>query len=367
MTQTTPQTTRTIAVALLTLALTLAPTMPAFASWYDDYDAGLIAAKKGNWSVVAQKMTAAIAQNGKENSKARTYGMDFRNYRPYYYRGVANLNLGRYDQAISDFEATGGPGPENLGDIATLLERAKKMAAASAEPDPPPARVDPPVRTTPAVVTPPVVTPTPAPGPQIDPAQRQRASAALAGARSKIEGAQRRRATTSPQYSQASTIYNDATTRYGSARNNEDLSAVINLADNAGDLAEMAMPPTAAPPVVATTTPSPIVPKPISATTQVIDQHADDVKLALEQYFAGEFEEAAARFEKLTNEMPNNGWIYAFLGASQYSLYAFEADENYRRAALSSFRKAKQLRSWNGGLPSKYFSKRIRNAFREEG
>lgn len=357
---------RSLAVAILTLALATT----ASASWYDDYDAGLIAAKKGNWSVVAQKMTAAIGQLGKENSKARTYGMDFRNYRPYYYRGVAYLNMGRYDQAIADLETTGGPGPENLGDIATLLERAKKMAAASNEPDPVPARVDPPVRTTPPPVTPPVVTATQAPVPQlpqIDPGQRQLASAALAGARQKLEGAQRRRATTSPQYSQATQIFNEATTRLGSARNNDDLASVISLAENAGDLAELAMPATAAPPLVATSTTSPIVPKPIDATTQVIDQHADDVKLALEQYFAGEFAEAATRFERLTNEMPNNGWIYAFLGASQYSLYAFEADESYRKAAITSFRKAKQLRSWNGGLPSKYFSKRIRNAFREEG
>ena len=355
---------RTIAVAILTLVLATT----ASASWYDDYDAGLIAAKKGNWSVVAQKMTAAIGQLGKENSKARTYGMDFRNYRPYYYRGVAYLNLGKYEQAIADFETTGGPGPENLGDISTLLDRAKKMAAASSEPDPTPTRVDPPVRTTPPVVTPPVVTQTAAPVPQIDPGQRQRASAALAGARQKLEGAQRRRATTSPQYSQASSIFNDATTRFGGARNNEDMAAVISLAENAGDLAELAMPPSATPPpVVATTTPTPIVPRRDSATTQIIDQHADAVKMALEQYFAGEFEEAAARFERLTNEMPNNGWIYAFLGASQYSLYAFEADESYRKAALNSFRKAKQLRTWNGGLPSKYFSKRIRNAFREEG
>jgi tetratricopeptide (TPR) repeat protein len=354
---------RTIAIAILTLALATT----AFASWYDDYDAGLIAAKKGNWSAVAQKMTAAIGQLGKENSKARTYGMDFRNYRPYYYRGVAYLNLGKYEQAIADFEATGGPGPENMGDISTLLERAKKMAAASNEPDPTPTRVDPPVRNTPPIVNPPVVTQTTAPMPQIDPGQRQRASVALAGARQKLEGAQRRRATTSSQYSQASSIFNDATTRLGSARNNEDLSAVISLAENAGDLAELAMPPSAPAPVVATTTPSPIVPKRDSATTQVIDQQADAVKMALEQYFAGEFEEAAARFEKLTSEMPKNGWIYAFLGASQYSLYAFEADESYRKAALNSFRKAKQLRTWNGGLPSKYFSKRIRNAFREEG
>jgi tetratricopeptide (TPR) repeat protein len=354
---------RTIALAILTLALTTT----AYASWYDDYDAGLIAAKKGNWSTVAQKMTAAIGQLGKENSKARTYGMDFRNYRPYYYRGVAYLNLGKYEQAIADFEATGGPGPENLGDIGTLLDRAKKMAAASSEPDPTPTRVDPPVRTTPPVVTPPVVTQTTAPvAPQIDPGQRQRASAALTGARQKLEGAQRRRATTSQQYSQASAIFNDATPRLGRARTNEDLSSVISLAENAGDLAELAMPATAPPPV-ATTTPSAIVPKRDSATKQVIDQQANAVKMALEQYFAGEFEEAAARFERLTSEMPNNGWIYAFLGASQYSIYAFEDDKNYRKAALKSFRKAKQLRTWNGGLPSKYFSKRIRNAFREEG
>jgi tetratricopeptide (TPR) repeat protein len=254
-----------------------------------------------------------------------------------------------------------------MGDISTLLERAKKMAAASSEPDPTPTRVDPPVRTAPPPVTPPVVTPTQTPVPQIDPGQRQRASAALAGARQKLEGAQRRRATTSAQYSQASSIFNDATTRLGSARNNEDLAAVISLAENAGDLAELAMPASIPAPLVGTTTPSPIIPKPVSATTQIIDQHADAVKMALEQYFAGEFEEAAARFEKLTSEMPNNGWIYAFLGASQYSLYAFEADESYRKAALNSFRKAKQLRTWNGGLPSKYFSKRIRNAFREEG
>jgi len=356
---------RSIAVALFTLALATA----AQASWYDDYDAGLIAVKKGNWSTVAQKMSAAISQNKTENSKARTYGMDFRNYRPYYYRGVANLNLGKYDQAIADFEKTGGPGPENLGDISTLLERAKKMAAASSEPEPAPTptRVEPtPVRPTPTVVTPPVNTP--APVPQIDPGQRQRASSALASARQKIEGAQRRRATASPQYSQASTIFNDATTRFGNARNNDDLASVINMAENAGDLAELAMPPTAAPsPVIATPTPSPIIPKPVAATTQVIDEHADEVKRALEQYFAGEFQEAAARFERLTSEMPNNGWIYAFLGASQYSIYAFEADENYRKAALNSFRKARRLRTWNGGLPSKYFSKRIRNAFNEEG
>lgn len=351
---------RTLAVALLALALATA----AQASWYDDYDAGLIAAKKGAWSTVVQKMTAAIKGNGKEGNRVRTYGVITINYHPYYYRGAAYIQLGRYDEAISDLEKTSGPGPENLGSIDALMDRAKKMAAAASEPEPPKPE---PVR---PVVTPPVTTaPTPTPVvPQIDPAQRQRASSALAAARQKLGAAQQRRANGSPQYSQASSIFNDATTRFGSARSNEDLAAVVSLAENAGDLAELAMPPNAPPPTsVATTTPSPIIPKPVAATTQVIDEHADDVKRALELYFAGEFEEAARRFEKLTSQMPTNGWLYAFLGASQYSLYAFETDESYRKAAINSFRKAKQLRTWSGGLPSKYFSKRIRTAFREEG
>jgi tetratricopeptide (TPR) repeat protein len=274
------------------------------------------------------------------------------------------MQLGRYDEAIADLEKTSGPGPENLGSIDTLMDRAKKMAAAS-EPEPAPTPTRPePVR--PPVVTAPTPTPTPV-VPQIDPALRQRASAALSGARQKLGAAQQRRATTSTQYSQASSAYNDATTRFAGARNNDDYNAVITLADNAGDLAELAMPASAPPPVVATTTPSPLIPKPVAATTQVIDENADEVKHALELYFAGEFEDAAKRFKQLTIAMPNNGWIYAFLGASQYSIFAFEADENYKKAALASFRKAKQLRRWSDGLPSKYFSKRIREAFREQG
>src|SRR5262249_39564560 len=49
----------------------------AFASWYDDYDAGLDAVRKGQWQTVIQKMTAAINGNPKESDKARTYGAIF--------------------------------------------------------------------------------------------------------------------------------------------------------------------------------------------------------------------------------------------------------------------------------------------------
>ena len=33
----------------------------ATASWYDDYNAGIAAVRKGQWAVVIQKMTAAIS------------------------------------------------------------------------------------------------------------------------------------------------------------------------------------------------------------------------------------------------------------------------------------------------------------------
>jgi hypothetical protein len=51
----------------------------ANASWYDDYDQGIAAVKRGNWSVAVQKMTAAIKGNPNESDKARAYGTIFYN------------------------------------------------------------------------------------------------------------------------------------------------------------------------------------------------------------------------------------------------------------------------------------------------
>jgi tetratricopeptide (TPR) repeat protein len=356
---------RILALTLLSLALSGGV---AWASWYDDYDDGLAAVRKGNWATAVQKMSAAIKGNAKEGDRVRTYGTIMINYHPYYYRGVAYLNTGRYEEAIADFERTTGPGPENLGSLDTLMERAKKQLAASAAPDPEPPKPEP-VRPTVTQTAAPV--PSQPAVPQIDPALRQRAASAIAAAKQRLQSAQQRKAASSPQYAQAMSVFTDASTRNASVRSNDDLHAVINLAQNAGDLADLAMPPSAPvptpSPVLATTTPAPGLPKPAAATTTIMQEadYSSEVRVALEEYFQGEFETAARRFEDLARKMPNNGWIHAFLGASQYSVYAFEADEKYRDAALSSFRKAKRLRSWKDGLPSKYFSKRIRKAFSE--
>jgi tetratricopeptide (TPR) repeat protein len=342
---------RTLAAVLFTLVLASA----AEASWYDDYDAGLAAARAGNWQTVISRMSAAIKGNPSESNKARTYGAIFINYHPYYYRGVGYLNAGRYEQAIADLERTSGAGPENLGSIGELLDRAKRQLAASSVPEPEPVKPEPvkPVVTPPAPVQP--------AAPQIDPGLRQRASAALAATKQKLQQAQQRKASASAQYTQAVSLFTDASTRSTSAKSNDDLNAIITMAGNAGDLADLAMPPNVPAPTVAP------VPRPVIAADTVLSDTKQQLRRALEDYFNGEFDDASRQFADLSRKLPTNGWIWAFLGASQYSQYAFEADESYRAAAVKSFRKAKQLRTWKGGLPDKYFSKRIRRAFNEEG
>lgn len=340
---------------IVTAVVVAAFAASALASWYDDYNEGLIAVRNGNWDAAAKKMSAAIAAKPKENNKERAYGTIFINYHPYYYRGVANLNLGRYEQAISDLETATGPGPENLGSIDMLLQMAKTRLQST------PAPVPEPTRPTPVPVAP---TPVPVPvAPAIDPALRSRAQAALNEAKGRLQAAQQRKAGGTPQYQSALQHFTEANSKLAAAKTNDDLQAVIAGADNAIMIADSAQ----APVTPTTTAVAAVVPtKPIAATSIVLADPARRVRQALESYFRGDFDEAARGFESLSAEMPRNGWIWAFLGASQYSRYAFEAEEQYRDEAIAAFRKAKQYRKWGkDGLPSKYFSRRIRRAFTE--
>ena len=319
------------------------------ASWYDDYEDGLKAVRNGQWSVVIEKMTAAISAKPKEGNKERAYGTIFKNYHPYYYRGVAYLNSGKYQQAITDLETATGIGPENLGTIDQLLQMAKTQAASGS----------------PVVVErPPVQPPTQQPvTPAIDPALRGRAQSALSQARARVTAAQQRNAA-APQASQALQQFTEINTRFANAKSNDDLEAVIAMTDNVILLADAVQVPAAI--IVPPTTTAP-EPRPVQATDLVLADSRRRVRQALESYFNGDFEDASRSFQRLTREMQNNAWLWAFLGASLYSQYAFEADEAYRTSALDAFRKAKRLRRWNGGLPNKYFSRRIRNAFNQAG
>lgn len=327
----------------------------AFASWYDDYDAGMKAVRSGQWSTVIQKMTAAIAAQPKENNNARTYGAIFINYHPYYYRGLAYLRTGKYEQAISDFEKTSGPGEVDRGSIDTLMAESKTKLAESNTPEPQPQ----PAAPQPQPVRPVIPAPQPA-APSMDEALRQQVSRAIDAANSSVTA--NRKAAASPQYQQAVTALVDARTRLAGAKSNDDLSQALALANNAKTLADIATAPAVA------TTPVPQPPTKVqAATSEALGTTAIQVRRALEAYFRGDFDQATVQFRRLSEALPNNGWIFAFLGASQYSMYAFEADEVYREQAIKSFRRAKQLAPsrFKNGLPDKYFSRRIRNAFKQ--
>ncbi len=328
----------------------------AQASWYDDYDAGIVAIRKGQWQVAAQKMSAAISGNGKENDRTRTYGAIFINYHPYYYRAVANLNLGKYEQAVSDLEKASGAGEENLGSVETLMQRAKSKLESASSPEPQPA---PPI---PAPQPRPAPVPLPAPvqpaGPSIDPGLRQQVASAITGANSSLANARNRRANSSPQYQQAMQALVEANQRSGNARSNEDLNAALASARNAVLLADSATAPNMPGPSIA-----PVPTRPAAAGAVILADTTKRLRPALESYFRGDFDESERAFKRLSEDLPRNGWVYAFLGASQYSRWAFEADESYKTAAMESFRKARQFGRFKDGLPQKYFSRRIRAAF----
>jgi tetratricopeptide (TPR) repeat protein len=328
----------------------------AFASWYDDYDVGFKAVTRGDWAVVIEKMTAAIKGNPKEDNNARTYGAIFINYHPYYYRGYAYLRTGKYDQAISDFEKTSGPGELNRGTTEALMQEAKTKLAAANTPEPQPQP-----RPTPVPPRPEPLPPTPVP-PSVDNALRQRATAALNNAKARLTAAQQRKAQGSAQYMQAMQAYVAANSQLAGAKSNDDLNAVLAAADNVVLLADSAMPPNIPQPQ-----PQPQPGPGGKPIPPVFGEYQQQLRRALENYYSGEFESAARDFKSLSIKLPTNGWIWAFLGASQYSYYAFESDETYKDAAMESFRKAKRYRFGKGGLPEKYFSKRIRRVFEKAG
>jgi tetratricopeptide (TPR) repeat protein len=340
----------------------------AFAgSWYDDYDAGIAACNKGQWAAAIAKMTSAINAHPKEGDHERTYGAIFYNYHPYYYRAVAYLNSGKYEQAIADFEKTSGPGEANLGALDVLIARAKtKLEAASAPSNPEPQPQVAQQRPAPVSVAP---APVPVPsGPSIDPALRQRVQAAIAAASSSLGNARNRKAAGAPQYSQAVSALADANARANTAKSNEDLNAALGSAQNAALFADSAMAPGAPPstrPAVATA--QVVTPRPVAAADMALSDYKSQLRRALTSYFAGEFDSAASGFESLTKSMPNNGWVWAFLGASRYSQYAFEADANYKQKAVEAFKRAKTSPTFKGGLPERYFSKRIRKFFASLG
>lgn len=72
-----------------------APTVPQQSreEWYVDYDYALRAIDRADWERAIQLLELAISKNPRSSQNARTYGMRFITYVPYFYLGVSHYNL----------------------------------------------------------------------------------------------------------------------------------------------------------------------------------------------------------------------------------------------------------------------------------
>ncbi len=173
----------------LLLLLAALACAPAWADYKDDYQDGVEAAEKGDWATVQRLMQSAIRENAEPNRRMRIYGTRFIEYIPHYYLGLALMNQGNCQAALSAFNNAA-----NRQTVGQLSDFSSKQSAhisrcenevRLAQADPPPRPVEPPPK--PVEPTPPPPKPTPPP-PKPTPTAKlaaadvQRASTALANA-----------------------------------------------------------------------------------------------------------------------------------------------------------------------------------------
>ncbi|HUF11438.1 MAG TPA: hypothetical protein VMO47_19100 [Rhodothermales bacterium] len=362
---------RRLSLALILLAFAIPATA---AEWFDHYFEGINAAKSKNWSVVIQKMNEAIAKKPNEEKRAKTYGVQFIAYHPYYYRGVAYMNQGKWSEAVADLKRATGVGELNLGEPSTLLISADQQLAAEQ------------IRNQPA--TPPVTQPTtPAQPAGPDPrlvAARERAEDAIQTARARLNRAQQADAAihAAGDFDAASNLLKQATSANINATTVAAYGQVAELADRAARAfdasvsnaqlrvaelerqrrAQQQQRPTTPVTTPRTASPSP----PTQATEEALAETRLRLRQALQSYFDGDYSRSASQLEQLSLDQPNNAMIFAFLGASHFYDYYLHGQSN--AAALQRAKDAlRQARSINPSLTldSNYFSSRIRGFYQQ--
>jgi tetratricopeptide (TPR) repeat protein len=107
--------------------------------WYVSYEAGLAYTESGDWLKAIENLRLAISANGIPRRYARTYGMWFITYIPYYYLGVSYYNQGLWRLAVNYLETSDRLGEvRELGtesaNLRSLLEDARKRGGSPRAP-----------------------------------------------------------------------------------------------------------------------------------------------------------------------------------------------------------------------------------------
>jgi len=88
----------------LALALLLAAAPARADLWYESYEKADRALRAGEWDEAVRQIHLALEGKGDSSARARTYGMNFTSYFPYYKLAVAYYNLGDLDAASQALE-----------------------------------------------------------------------------------------------------------------------------------------------------------------------------------------------------------------------------------------------------------------------
>ena len=126
---------------LLTL-LTGFAALPALAGgeWYDHYDKGVNACNAGDFGSCENHIKQALAEKPASELNARTYGMEFKSYTPYYYLGLVATQRGDTAKAAQYFEKEANFGviykTPNNASFVMMRKQLSNMAAAVPAEDP---------------------------------------------------------------------------------------------------------------------------------------------------------------------------------------------------------------------------------------
>lgn len=116
-------------------ALPLEPKESNNLPWYVSYETALAYEESGDWLNAVENLKHSLAAKSIPKEYARTYGLWFISYLPYYYLGVAYYNQGLWRSAVEYFETSERFGEikhfeQEYGKLTTMLADAKTRSSA---------------------------------------------------------------------------------------------------------------------------------------------------------------------------------------------------------------------------------------------